>query len=149
MSKSYILAFCLTLSMASASALPKGSSVISRATCWSGEIHHPCNGATTGCTPDGIMVRLSRTTTKAQNVPVFANWLDFQVKCQETSDAMIYADTCGLGDQGKGTCTYDASCNASCGAQSTYQTNDRTDTRGQFEKFGDCETNNFGLLVFS
>lgn len=25
-------------------------------TCWTGQIHSPCNGAQTGCTPDGILV---------------------------------------------------------------------------------------------
>ncbi|KAI1140336.1 hypothetical protein F5Y05DRAFT_314325 [Hypoxylon sp. FL0543] len=71
----------VVFSLASASALP-------RATCWTGEIHSACNGATNGCTPDGIMVT-----------------------CQ--GDQMIFADMCG-GPNGPWTCTYDANCNASC-----------------------------------
>ncbi|KAI1093137.1 hypothetical protein F5B19DRAFT_451213 [Rostrohypoxylon terebratum] len=64
------------------------ASVLPRATCWTGEIHSPCNNATSGCTPDGIMV-----------------------KCQADSGAMIYASMCG---GPIGSCTYDAACNAYC-----------------------------------
>ncbi|OTA70180.1 hypothetical protein K449DRAFT_459974 [Hypoxylon sp. EC38] len=80
----------VALSLVSSSALPKDSSTKPRATCWTGEIHSPCNGATAGCTPDGIMV-----------------------KCQ--GEQMIFADMCG-GPYGPGSCTYDDNCNASCGS---------------------------------
>ncbi|KAI1459222.1 hypothetical protein F4805DRAFT_421958 [Annulohypoxylon moriforme] len=84
MFKNYTLVLLSSiLSFASASVLP-------RATCWTGEIHSPCNNATTGCTPDGIMV-----------------------KCQADSGAMIFASMCG-GPTGQGSCTYDAACNAYC-----------------------------------
>ncbi|KAI1207151.1 uncharacterized protein F4807DRAFT_189035 [Annulohypoxylon truncatum] len=82
MFKSYtFVLLSAAFSFASASVLP-------RATCWTGEIHSPCNGATTGCTPDGILV-----------------------KCEADSGAMIYDSMCG---GPPGTCTYDAACNASC-----------------------------------
>ncbi|OTA91002.1 hypothetical protein M434DRAFT_397563 [Hypoxylon sp. CO27-5] len=50
----------VAFSLVSSSALPKDSSTKPRTTCWTGEIHSPCNGATAGCTPDGIMVRLKK-----------------------------------------------------------------------------------------
>lgn len=30
--------------------------LVARDTCWTGNIHSPCNGAAAGCTPDGILV---------------------------------------------------------------------------------------------
>ncbi|KAI8962908.1 hypothetical protein F5Y11DRAFT_356719 [Daldinia sp. FL1419] len=94
MFKSYAVLFLsVACPLATSSALPKPIATSKNATCWSGQIHYPCNGSTTGCTPDGIMV-----------------------KCQDTSGAMIYADMCGLGSPGKGTCAYDADCNAACAA---------------------------------
>ncbi|KAI1662722.1 hypothetical protein F4813DRAFT_8534 [Daldinia decipiens] len=94
MFKNYALVFLSTaFSLATTSALPKQGSTVTKKECWAGQIHYPCNGSTTGCTPDGIMV-----------------------KCQDSSGAMIYADMCDLGSAGKGTCTYDADCNAACSA---------------------------------
>ncbi|KAI1098620.1 hypothetical protein F4804DRAFT_324299 [Jackrogersella minutella] len=85
MFKTYTFAILsVAVSLASASVLRP------RATCWTGEIHSPCNNATTGCTPDGIMV-----------------------KCQADSGAMIFDAMCG-GPNGPWSCTYDASCNAYC-----------------------------------
>ena len=49
----YIIAIA---SSAAASSLTAQDSVVSRDTCWTGQIHSPCNGAQTGCTPDGILV---------------------------------------------------------------------------------------------
>lgn len=43
-------------SSAAASAHASRDSMVSRDPCWSGGIHSPCNGAETGCTPDGILV---------------------------------------------------------------------------------------------
>ncbi|KAI6089889.1 hypothetical protein F4821DRAFT_230137 [Hypoxylon rubiginosum] len=94
MFKSY--AFVLlpaAVSVTSAALLPKDSSPAPRAACWSGQIHSPCEGFSTGCTPDGIMV-----------------------ECQASSSAMIYSEMCGCCAQAKGTCTYDDNCNASCAA---------------------------------
>ncbi|KAI1402953.1 hypothetical protein F4819DRAFT_452790 [Hypoxylon fuscum] len=94
MFKSYaVVLLPIAFSVTSASLLPKGSSSIPRAVCWSGEIHSPCNGAQNGCTNDGILVT-----------------------CQESSNAMIYSDMCDCCEQAKGTCSYDANCNATCGA---------------------------------
>ncbi|KAI1650158.1 uncharacterized protein F4817DRAFT_328431 [Daldinia loculata] len=94
MFKNYALFFLsIAFPLATTSALPKPGSTVTRKPCWAGQIHYPCDGSTTGCTPDGIMV-----------------------KCQDSSGAMIYANMCDLGSQGKGTCTYDADCNAACSA---------------------------------
>ncbi|KAI0144072.1 hypothetical protein F4776DRAFT_610539 [Hypoxylon sp. NC0597] len=46
----------VVFSLVSGSALPKDSLAKPRATCWTGEIHSPCDGASTGCTTGGIMV---------------------------------------------------------------------------------------------
>ncbi|OTB07061.1 hypothetical protein M426DRAFT_318426 [Hypoxylon sp. CI-4A] len=78
-----LIFFPVAFSLASASALPS-----TRAVCWTGNIHSPCNGATLGCTEDGIMV-----------------------KCQ--GESMIYASMCDPGNN-TFTCTYDADCNAAC-----------------------------------
>ncbi|KAI1418599.1 hypothetical protein F5Y13DRAFT_3157 [Hypoxylon sp. FL1857] len=89
MFKSSVFVFLpVAFSLVSGSALPEGSAVKPRATCWTGEIHSPCDGATAGCTVDGIMVT-----------------------CQGTQ--MIFADMCG-GPNGPWSCTYDDNCNPSC-----------------------------------
>ncbi|KAI5860235.1 hypothetical protein GGS23DRAFT_581741 [Durotheca rogersii] len=82
-----------TLSSVSASPTwnPNRSVYGNGSTCWSGGIHSPCNGATAGCTYDGILV-----------------------VCQDSTDSMVYSNMCGC-CWSKGTCTYDADCNASCG----------------------------------
>ncbi|KAI1497592.1 hypothetical protein F5X99DRAFT_396309 [Biscogniauxia marginata] len=90
----------MKLSSYTSVAIPLVSSVVAaslstfpRAACWTGQIHSACSGAKTGCTPDGLLV-----------------------ECQESADAMIYSSMCGCCEDAKGTCTYDADCNASCGA---------------------------------
>ncbi|KAI0386703.1 hypothetical protein F5Y04DRAFT_275154 [Hypomontagnella monticulosa] len=82
------LAFMATtaLSLASASEITKRQE-----DCWTGEIHSPCNGFTTGCTPDGIMV-----------------------KCQ--GEQMIWASMCG-GPYPPWNCTYDDNCDAYCATE--------------------------------
>ncbi|KAI2639017.1 hypothetical protein GGS26DRAFT_587788 [Hypomontagnella submonticulosa] len=88
MFKITVLAFLTTaLYSASASEISKRQ----EETCWTGQIHSPCNGFTTGCTPDGIMV-----------------------KCQGTQ--MIWASMCG-GPYPPWNCTYDASCDAYCATE--------------------------------
>ncbi|KAI2605990.1 uncharacterized protein GGS25DRAFT_523660 [Hypoxylon fragiforme] len=88
MANSILALLPLAISLASASAaLPRA------APCWTGGIHSACNGAATGCTPDGILV-----------------------KCQESTGAMIWASMCEEPGQDQRTCSYDADCNASCAA---------------------------------
>ncbi|KAI1389718.1 uncharacterized protein F4822DRAFT_428061 [Hypoxylon trugodes] len=84
---SAIVLLPVAFSLALATVLPTRDAA---ETCWSGEIHYPCDGATTGCTPGGIMVA-----------------------CQSSSNAMIFNSSCGPGT-GQGTCAYDADCNAYC-----------------------------------
>ncbi|KAI0179200.1 hypothetical protein GGR52DRAFT_296272 [Hypoxylon sp. FL1284] len=83
----------VAFSATSAALLPKDTSSVPRAACWSGQIHSPCQGFSTGCTPDGILVT-----------------------CQESAGAMIYSNMCGCCGEADGTCTYDDDCNASCAA---------------------------------
>ncbi|KAK6085450.1 hypothetical protein SCUP234_02998 [Seiridium cupressi] len=47
------------LSLLARFALVSGAAVaiVPKQSCWTGEIHSPCNGFETGCTEDGIKVR--------------------------------------------------------------------------------------------
>ncbi|KAI0007836.1 hypothetical protein F4779DRAFT_590411 [Xylariaceae sp. FL0662B] len=90
LAKSIVLMLPFASSLAAASIINRSQN---SSVCWTGEIHSPCNGATTGCTPGGIMVAC------------------------EDGTSMIFSSNCNCSGTGtgQGSCTYDADCNASCG----------------------------------